>query len=143
MTKIGRPAAPPGRRAFTMIEVAVATLLLAIAMTLTVQILGWVAAERRALERRQCAIGEVANILERLAARPWGRLSAETAKTVTLSETARRSLPDAELTVKVAELAEGGDAKRILVSLRWRTRQGNWDAPVRLAAWSYRRRDER
>src|SRR5438445_497746 len=60
-------------RAFTMIEVALTVFLLAIAMTATVQVLGWVAAERRAVERRQWAVQEVANVMERLTAEPWDR----------------------------------------------------------------------
>ncbi len=43
-------------------------------MTVTLQVLGWVAAERRALDRRQCAIRESANIMEQLAVRPWKAL---------------------------------------------------------------------
>ena len=126
-----------------MVEIAVASLLLAISMTVTVQVLGWVAAERRAADRRQCAIGEAANIFERLAARPWEKLTPEAVKQVPLSENARRTLPDAELTVGVSDAGQEGDARKIALRIRWKNRSGGWDAPVRLVAWTYRGRRQR
>jgi prepilin-type N-terminal cleavage/methylation domain-containing protein len=143
MKRRGHSQALVRRRGFSMIEIAVASLLLAIAMTVTVQVLGWVAAERRAVERRQCALGEAANILERLAARPWKGLTAEAVKRVALSENARRTLPDAELTVGVNDSEREADARRIALAIRWRNRSGGWDAPVRLVAWTYRGRRQR
>ena len=46
------------RRGSLLVEVAMATVLLMIGMTLTVKVLGWVALERRAAERRQRAVGK-------------------------------------------------------------------------------------
>lgn len=126
------------RRAFTMVEVAITALLLVIAMTVTLQVLGWVAAERRALDRRQCAIRESANIMEQLAVRPWKELEAEPLKQVKLSETARQTLPGAELSLAAADQPEWGGTKRLSLRLRWRNRSGGWEAPVRLSAWAYR-----
>jgi prepilin-type N-terminal cleavage/methylation domain-containing protein len=131
------------RRGFSMVEIAVASLLLAIAMTVTVQVLGWVAAERRVVDRRQCAVGEAANILERLTARPWEKLTPEAVKSLSLSEDAKRALPDGELTVALHESNQDRDARRIALRIRWRNRSGEWDAPVRLVAWTYRVRSER
>ena len=68
------------RRAFTAVEVALAVFLMAVAMTATVQVLGWVASERRAVERRQWAVQEVANLMERLTAAPWERVTPESAR---------------------------------------------------------------
>jgi hypothetical protein len=125
----------------TLVELTIAALLLGVAMTATVQILGWVAAERRSLERRQCAVQEAGNLMERLSARPWDRLPAAGVRDVTLSEPARRLLPGAELTVAVDEPDRTGpvESKRIALRIRWRNRAGGWDAPVRLSAWTYRR----
>jgi Tfp pilus assembly protein PilV len=132
------PDRPRRRGGFTMVEVAASAFLLAAAMTLTVQVLGWVAAERRAADRRQCAVQEVGNLMEHLAARPWDRLSPEAIRDVAMGEAARRRLPGAELSVSVDE-SRGPDAKRIALRLRWRNRAGTWEAPVRLAAWVFRR----
>ncbi|WP_406701009.1 hypothetical protein V5E97_19675 [Singulisphaera sp. Ch08] len=135
---LGRANAFSRRRAFTMVEVAITSLLLVIAMTVTLQVLGWVATERRAVERRQCALSESANLMERLAARPWDELTADALKDVKLSESATRALPGAELSVAVADKTESGGSKLLSLRLRWRNRAGGWEAPVRLSAWTYR-----
>ena len=58
------------RRGSLLVEVAMAAVLLMIAMTLTVKVLGLVALERRASERRQRALFEVANVMERITSYP-------------------------------------------------------------------------
>jgi hypothetical protein len=132
---MGRALTCRERRAFTACEVALAIFLVAVAMTSTVQVLGWVASERRAAERRQWAVQEVANLMERLTASPWDRVTSESARALALSEPIRRQLPAPELTVLVdAKDALRGE-KRLAICLRWRNRAGAWEAPVRLTAW--------
>jgi prepilin-type N-terminal cleavage/methylation domain-containing protein len=125
------------RRGFTLIEVTITVVLLAAAMTAIVQVLGWVAAERRAIERRQWAVEEAANLMERVTAAPFDEITAESARAVTLSAPVREKLPGPELTVNVSapEAAHGG--KRVAIGIRWRGRGGTWEAPVRLTAWIY------
>ena len=132
------PLAAPRRRAFTVFEMTIAVILLAAVMGVTVQTLGWVARERRASEAREVAVREVANLMERLAARPWDRLSPDSVKGVTLSETGRRALPGAELAVAVDDKGASDGAKRVALTLRWRDRAGEWVAPVRLTTWVQR-----
>ena len=131
---------PRARRAFTMIEVVVTALILVIAMSLTMKLLAWVAHERREAERRLCAIAEVANTMERFAARPLDEVTEQSARSLKISETTREALPDAELKVNVDDKAAGDDSKRIVVQLRWRNRAGEWNAPVRLTSWISKRR---
>ncbi len=143
---IARPtpaAFPCGRRGFTLVELALTVGMLAIAMSVTVQLLGWIVAERRASERRQFAAQEAANVLERFAARPFDGLTPEAARAVTLSEAARAVLPGAELSVVVDDRGAAPDARRVAVRLRWRQRSGEWDAPVRLTTWIERRAHSR
>jgi hypothetical protein len=124
-----------------MVELTLAVFLLAVAMTTTVQVLGWVATERRGVERRQCATLEVANLMERLTAEPYDRVTPKSARALNLSEETRRKLPQPELTVDVAEQDVGGHKeKRLAVRLRWRNRGGTWEAPVRLTTWIARGR---
>ena len=120
MIAIGKPARLRRRRAFTMVEVATTALLLAIAMSTTLHVLGWVAAERRRLDRREWAVQEVSNLMERLAARRWDDLNASAGKTSTLSATTREMLPGAELSVAV-DAMNASESKRIAILLRWRT----------------------
>jgi hypothetical protein len=123
----------------TLVEISVALVLFAAAMSLTVRTLGWVTAEQRATERRQCAALEAANTLERLAARPWDALTAEALDAETLSEAAKRSLPEGALRATVVETDHG--LKRVRVEVRWRGRSGEPEAPIRLTAWMARRND--
>ncbi len=131
------------RRGFTMLEITAATVMLATAMTLTVQLLYGVAAERRAAERRLCAVQEVANLMERVAARPWGEVTPESLKAVSLSPRTIQALPGGELTATVDDSAATRGEKRIRLRLRWRDRAGTWTSPVRLTAWIYRHGGDR
>ncbi len=134
------------RRGSLLVEVAMATVLLMIAMTLTVKVLSWVANERRSSDRRERATAEVANLMERITAYGYDQVTPGLAAGMALSQAARQSLPDAELTVDIAASREDAPArpssKRIGIRLRWRNRSGEWDAPVRLTSWiAARRRD--
>jgi prepilin-type N-terminal cleavage/methylation domain-containing protein len=128
-------AAPSRRQGFTLVELALTVGMLAIAMSVTVQLLGWIVAERRASERRQFAAQEAANVLERFAARPFDGVTPEAAHAVTLSEAARAVLPGAELSVLVDDRGASPNARRVAVLLRWRQRSGEWEAPIRLTTW--------
>jgi hypothetical protein len=130
------------RRGSLLVEVAMAAVLLMIAMTLTVKVIGLVALERRASERRQRALVEVANVMERITAHPFDDVTPELAGRLALSPPAKQSLPDSELAVNVAasEPGPGRSAKRIAIMLRWRGPDGEWMAPVRLTSWIERRR---
>jgi Tfp pilus assembly protein PilV len=129
------------RKGSLLAEVTMAAVLLMIAMTLTVKVLGYVALERRASERRQRAVLEVGNLMERITAHPFDMVTADLAGQTTLSPAARQSLPDSELKVDVAETKPGAgrSAKRIAITLRWRGTTGEWEAPVRLTSWIERR----
>jgi hypothetical protein len=130
------------RRGSLLVEVAMAAVLLMIAMTLTIKVLGLVALERRASERRQRALIEVANLMEQMTAPPFDDVTPELARRLALSPSARQSLPDSKLAVDVAdgEPGPGRSAKQIAISLRWRGPDGEWMAPVRLTSWIERRR---
>jgi len=120
-----------------------ATIVLMVAMSLMLKILGTVALERRAADHRQRAGLEVANLMERITAQPYDLVTTELARKLTLSEPARESLRDFELAVEVK--AENRDAaadrpgKRISIALRWHEPSGQWQSPVRLTSWIERR----
>jgi hypothetical protein len=144
--RTGRKPSRCSRRGSLLVEVAMATVLLMIAMALTVKVLGWVAVERRACERRERALIEVANVMERITAYPFEQVTPELAGKMTMSPATGQMLPGAELTAEVTENA--GDlearpsAKRIAIRLRWRDRSGEWDSPVRLTSWIAARRNK-
>lgn len=119
--------------------------MLMIAMALTVKVLGWAGAERRAWDRRQWAAQEASNLMEEATSRPFEAVTASALKSLQLSPQARALLPAAELASEVAENdpAGGPGSKRVAIRLRWHNRSGEWDAPVRLTSWIYRGRPGR
>ena len=130
------------RRAFTLMELLVATLLFGAVLVTAAPVLGWVIRERSAAERRQLAVEEVANLMETITLD--GRFEAVTEKALappTLSPQAKRRLKDARLDVKVEEDPKPPAAKRISIELRWRNRVGEFAAPVRLTTWIFRRKE--
>ncbi len=141
----GRSACRRQRRGSLLAEVAMSSVLLMIAMTLTVKVLSWVGAERRASDRRQWATQEVSNLMEQATSRPFEDVTVTSLRNLKISPQARALLPDAELTAEVAENdhAGGPGSKRLAMRLKWHNRSGEWDAPVRLTAWIYRGRPDR
>lgn len=140
---IGNGSRKPWRRRGSLLaEAAMSGVMLAIAMALTVKVLGWVALERRASDRRQWASQEVCNVMERITGRPYDAVTTGQAGSIALSPQARQMLPGAELKVEVAEddAAGGEGSKKVSIELRWKDRSGGWDAPSRLTSWVYRGR---
>jgi hypothetical protein len=115
-------------------------MLLTVAMTLTVKIAGWAAREHRATDRRQRALAEAANLMERLTAIPFDSLSAESIKSLTASPRPGGTAPDSDISLDVVEAdpVGGPGSKKVSVRIRRRNRAGEWDAPVLLTSWVYR-----
>ena len=130
------------RKGFTLLELTVTAFLLGAVMTLMVQFLAVIAAQRRGAERRTTAILEVGNLMEAFTARGFESVTTESARSLSLSEQARDALPDAELSIDVSEEGKRPVAKRVALALRWKDRAGRFVAPTRLTAWLYRSKKE-
>lgn len=128
---------PMKRRGFTMLEMIVAAALLGTLLVVSLNMLGAAADWRRAADRRQLALFEAGNIMERIAARPWDQLTDEALADVRLPERIGRRLPGAELKIEVTDSppTEKPASKRIAVSIRWRDRAGTLLPPVGLTTW--------
>ena len=140
-----RPVSPgQSRRGALLADVGIAAIVLLVAMSLMLKVLVIVAHERRLADHRQRAALEVANLMERITAYPFDRVTPELARGMTVSETARQSLRDCELAIEVKRgegpVAHDRDASRISITLRWREPSGEWQRPVRLTSWMERRR---
>lgn len=133
------------RRGSLLPELAIATILLGAAMTMTVQVLGHAGRVRRDADHRQQATLEVGNLMERLAAISFDELTDARAQNLKLSETTAHLLPDAQLSIAVKDERPAADrtSKRLAVKLQWRGRSGEWEAPVRLVTWIERGRTSR
>lgn len=129
------------RRGSLLAETAMSGVMLIIAMGLVAKVVGAVGVQRRAWDRRQVAVFEAANLMERLTARPFESLTTEGAKDLALSDEAKRTLPEGRVQVEVTDDDPvGGDgSKRVFVQIQWRNRAGDWDAPARLTSWVHRR----
>ncbi len=127
------------RPGFGLIEMAVTGVLIAAAMAATLHVVGWVALERRAVERRQRAVLEASNLMERITARPWESLSTEALGSIRMAEASAALLPGSTLGIQVESIENTPLRKRITVEIRWLDRSGRPEAPVRFVAWAYRR----
>ncbi len=141
----GRPAGRRQRRGSLLAEIAMSSVLLMIAMSLTVKVLGWMGVERRSWDRRQWAAQEVSNLMEEATSRPFEDVTSASLKGLAISPQAQALLPGAELAAEVAasDPAGGPGSKRVAIRLHWHNRSGEWDAPVHLTSWIYQGRPQR
>ena len=125
------------RRGMTLMEVVVAGVLLFALMATCVRYFVVTRMQERALDQRQAALQEAANVMERLMPRPFNELTPESVSHISLSRETQRILPRGELKIEL----RGEDAKppamRIMVTIRWQDQNNEWTRPVRLAAWRY------
>ncbi len=136
-------SAQPGRcRGYGLVELAIATLLLGVAMTIVAQTVGWLAAERRGAERRQRALQEAANLMERLGSRRWEELTPELARAQSLSPATKAVLRDGTLEVVIVPESADPPAKRVTIRIGWGDPSAGLVAPVTLVAWVHRRARE-
>lgn len=126
-------------RGLSLLELTVAMVILGALMSLCVKWLAAAGGQQREARWREAALREAANVMERLAAQPWEKLTKELAAKASLSEEVRGSLPDGALTVQVTEAAGEPPSKEIAVTIRWRLRPETPEAQVRLVAWKFRR----
>jgi len=145
---VARPAAaslrsshghPVARRGYTLLELMAAMVVLGTATATIVPVVGWAHAQRRAAEARQIAVMEASNIFERLSTQSWEDVTPDAAAKLKLSPPAARSLRNPILKVAVEPVKDDPDAKRIGLELRWKNREGDYLAPVRLTRFIYRR----
>ena len=122
------------------------SVLLMIAMALTVKVLGWVGVERRAWDRRQWAAQEVSNLMEQATSRPFEDVTTTSLKglaDLSPGSSLAPGTPSWRPRLRRTTTAGGPGSKRVAIRLRWHNRSGEWDAPVRLTSWIYRGRPER
>jgi prepilin-type N-terminal cleavage/methylation domain-containing protein len=144
------------RRGFSIIEMIIAGTILAVLMTISLQMMAVSTRQRQAAQDRLAANQEAANAMERLAALPWERLTPEGVAGVKLPEDAPpegdrpaagaasqspRALPGATLDVAIADAPPEADAlpaRRVTVAIEWLDRGGS-RARTELVAWRYKR----
>jgi hypothetical protein len=128
------------RRGMGVIELVVAGTLLGTLLVICLQLLTVTAAQRRIAEQRQLAVIELGNVMERLTVRPWGELTSKAGAAVKLSPSVAARLPGADLSIEVTASPADTDVKRIVVSLRWKDRSGQFVSPVKITTWRWKER---
>ncbi len=126
------------RRGLTILETVVAVGLLGALLTGCLRLLAVAAAQRRAADQRQCAIDELSNVMERVAARPWAELTADAVAGGKPSPAVVGPLAGATLRIDIAAAPGDPNAKRITVTLCWPTGANRPPAEARLSTWKYR-----
>ena len=106
--------------------------------TLVAQIVAWSAVERRSTQRREIALAEAANAMERLAAGDSQLLKSHPTTEIPLSPTAKEMLPSGKLTSEIQEPKDPLDGKRIVIEVSWLNQAGEPEIPVRLVTWVWR-----
>ena len=127
------------RRGTSIVEMIVASVLLAAVMAASVQMLVVSSAGRRALQRRQVALQEASNLMEHLAARPWDDLTPQAVAAVQPSQWARQALSQPSVEIEIVASPDDPAAKRIAVTLDWQQGSGRQRPRVQLVSWRYRR----
>jgi hypothetical protein len=126
-----------------LIEVMGALLLLGIITGLTVELLRAANNGRQAAERRVWALTEAQNTLERVRGLSWESLDEQKLTSLKLDEATAARLPSGRLNVAVKEVEGPPAAKRVTVTLLWKTHGGTDESPVRLTTWIYRTKGDR
>jgi Tfp pilus assembly protein PilE len=129
------------RRGATMLEMIVAGALLGALLVICLQLCVATGTQRRAAVRRQCASLELANVMERVTARPWGQLTNTALAGEHLSPSASAQLPGAELKIEVFAAPGAPEAKRLAATVRWQDGDGRPWQPLTLTTWRYRHGD--
>jgi hypothetical protein len=122
----------------TLIEVSVSILLVASLGSLIVGALVSRARQQRAIDSRELAVAEAANLMEQLTSLSWNDLTRERLAPLKLSDNIRQAIPAAALAVAVEPSVDKPDAKRISIQIEFPGPAGQAVRPVRLTSWVYR-----
>jgi len=125
------------RIAFTLLELTLATALLAALLATSLQMLHALSDHQRNTGRRAIAMQAVQAVSEQIGNLPWDQLETETAQHIELLSQFESRLPGAKLIVAVAEEPMPVASKRITVALIWTGAKGEIGAPVRLTSWVF------
>jgi hypothetical protein len=125
------------RTAISLLEVTASVAMLAVLMTISVQMLVAVNSQQRATERRALALAAVQAVAEQVGNTRWDELTVEAAGKVEIPEAARRQLPGVKLDVTVQDELQPVAAKRVTITLVWNGPHGQATAPLRLTTWVF------
>lgn len=133
------PARGPVRRGIAFAEIMVAFVLVGTAAVSIAPLMEESIRVRKSLEMQRFAQSEAANLLEQLAGMPYEQVTPESASKLTMSEAARRELPQPKLVAEVVNQTTEPACKRISIEIQWQPGGGRKSPPCRLVTWIYPR----
>jgi hypothetical protein len=127
---------PVKRPAFTLLELSAAAAITAMFLAASLQMLRALSAYDRSAQRRAYAQQALAAVAEQAAGTPWDKLSSDSPPTIGIPQPLKKYLPNAKLTIAVAEETSPA-AKRIMLELNWNDPRGRETRPERLTTWAF------
>ena len=125
------------RRGFNLFELMASCLVLAVLLTACLQLVRATGVTRRATAQRQTALEEAANALERIGALGYAELTLTQAQNLLQAERIAERLPGGRAEVTVDSSADAKEAKRVAVTIAWRTFPQEPERTVHLVTWKY------
>jgi hypothetical protein len=123
----------------TVFEVAVAAVVLGAAVTTAAQLVQWSASLHQVALKKRCALEAATSVLDRISARPWSAITAESVKELSIPAESKEFLIDPRLSVAISEAGEEPRGKKISVEISWAERAGKRTQQVQLTTWVFRR----
>jgi Tfp pilus assembly protein PilV len=124
------------QRGFILHEAIMAVAMSMLLVVGIAQLLSTVLQQRRLARQHAVATQEVGNLMEDVVSRDWAKTTQDDLASVALSEACRTCLPDAALSVDVAD--EDADVRRIRVKIEWQDVSGQATQNVCLVGWKHR-----
>ena len=125
------------RQGSTVIEMTVSLIVLTVLIGVMTQALLTISHQRRAIQRRQLALQDAANLMEEIMVLPWDDAEKERIRNFQLSDQTNDALPSATLEFDIVDEAAQPRAKRVTITISWLNRAGQIAKPVKLTAWKY------
>ena len=123
------------RRGVTLIETMVALVLVTMAALSIAPLLHGVNRVQQGIDLQRLAQTEVANLLEQCSRMPYDKITTESIRELSLSEAARRELPQARLITEVVNQPNVPAGKKLSVEIQWVPGPGRKSPPCRLVTW--------
>jgi len=123
------------RRGYMLMEAMAGAAVLAVLITVCLQMFASMTVSRRAAEQRALALQAAANTIERISALPWDQITPERLAEITLPPSTQEHLGGGNLKLTLRPLETVGPAKQLQVEITWPNSAGGTDAPVRLSYW--------
>jgi hypothetical protein len=125
------------RRGITIIEIGAASVMLAILLASTVQVLRALDLRQRAMEERALALQAVQNLAEQIGNLPWEQITQDAVRQLVVPESFAARVPRAEVVAEITDQAEPLVAKRVSVELSWPAPDDQVAKSVRLTSWVF------